>query len=181
MRALRRHRRRRAHGGLFGCCLTVAVLLPLVASMAGAEGLPASAAAADEPPAPAAEQPSSALADSLRAAERAFAASFAERDLERFAGFVAEDAVFFGGTQVFRGREAVKAAWAGWITSPEPPFSWEPDRVEVLDSGALGLSTGPVRDPAGQVTNRFISTWRRKPDGGWEVVFDIGAPVCPPR
>jgi ketosteroid isomerase-like protein len=46
----------------------------------------------------------------------------------------------------------------------------------VLESGDLALSTGAVKNPAGVVTARFNSIWRRQPDGRWLVVFDKGGP-----
>jgi hypothetical protein len=55
-------------------------------------------------------------------------------------------------------------------------FSWEPDRVEVLESGNFALSTGLVKNPEGVVTARFNSIWRRQPGGRWLVVFDEGGP-----
>jgi hypothetical protein len=65
-------------------------------------------------------------------------------------------------------------AWHGWLTSPEPPFSWSPDLVLVLPSGELARTSGPVLDPAGKPIARFQSTWRREPGGGWRIVFDFG-------
>lgn len=114
------------------------------------------------------------------AAERAFARSMAERDFAAFGRHVAGDAVFFGQGTVQRGREAVLAAWRPFFEGALPPFSWEPDQVEVLGTGVLALSTGPVRNPAGQVVARFNSIWRREADGRWLVVFDKGSPPDPP-
>ena len=48
--------------------------------------------------------------------------------------------------------------------------------VEVLDSGTLALSTGPVLDPDGRRVGTFSSVWRREADGAWLVVFDKGCP-----
>jgi ketosteroid isomerase-like protein len=109
------------------------------------------------------------------AAERAFARSMAERDFAAFGRYVAEDCVFFGGTTL-RGREAVLAAWKAYFDGAQAPFSWEPDQVEVLASGDLALSTGLVKNPAGAVTARFNSIWRRQADGRWQVIFDKGGP-----
>jgi ketosteroid isomerase-like protein len=117
--------------------------------------------------------------ESLRAAETAFAQSFAERDIERFLSFVAADAVFLGPESVARGPAEVRAAWAPLFEPREPPFSWRPERVEVLGDGSLGLSTGPILDPRGERVGSYISTWRRRTDGSWEVVFDGGPPPCP--
>jgi len=110
------------------------------------------------------------------AAERDFARSMAERDFAGFGRHVAEDTVFFGGRGVQRGRDAVLAAWKGFFDGVQAPFSWQPDQVEVLDSGQLALSTGLVRNARGQVIARFNSIWARQGDGRWLVIFDKGSP-----
>jgi len=58
------------------------------------------------------------------------------------------------------------------------PFSWEPAEVEVLDSGTLALSSGPVHDPAGRLIGTFTSIWRLEAPGRWRIVFDKGGEVC---
>ena len=73
------------------------------------------------------------------AAERAFAKSMADRDFAAFGRLVASDTLFFGNAKVHRGRDAVLAAWKGFFDGPRATFSWEPDQVEVLDSGQLAL------------------------------------------
>lgn len=117
--------------------------------------------------------------DQVWAAELAFARTMADRNLDRFSEFVAEEAVFFAGTTVLRGKSKVVEGWAGFFAGPEAPFSWEPDQVEVLESGSLALSTGPVRDPTGKIVARFNSIWRLEPSGQWRVVFDKGGPPSP--
>lgn len=117
--------------------------------------------------------------DQVWAAELAFARTMADRNLSRFSEFVAEEAVFFAGTTVLRGRTKVVEGWAEFFAGPEAPFSWEPDQVEVLESGNLALSTGPVRDPTGKIVGRFNSIWRLEPSGQWRVVFDKGSPPSP--
>jgi hypothetical protein len=52
--------------------------------------------------------------------------------------------------------------------------------VEVLPSGTLALSSGPVRDPSGKVTARFSSIWRLEAPGQWRIIFDKGERVCNP-
>lgn len=113
-------------------------------------------------------------------AERAFARTMADRDHAAFAVHLAEEAVFFSGETPVRGKAAVAADWRRFFEGPVAPFTWAPDRVEVLESGSLALSTGPVYDPAGKVIGRFNSIWRREASGQWRVVFDKGSPVCPP-
>ncbi len=124
-----------------------------------------------------AAEPVEAPAARVRAREVAFAKTMADRDHAAFAAFVAEDAVFLG-RAVLRGRRAVAEGWKPLFEGPKAPFSWQPDRVEVVDSGTLAISTGPVFDPEGQRTGTYISTWRLEKDGEWRIVLDNGCPPC---
>jgi ketosteroid isomerase-like protein len=108
------------------------------------------------------------------AAESSFAASMAQRNLEAFAAHLSPEAIFFGDTTVMRGKQAVLAGWKRFFAKPDAPFSWSPDVIEVLPSGNLALSSGPVFDPAGQKIGTFSSIWRREPDGSWQIIFDKG-------
>jgi len=126
------------------------------------------------PPSSGAAQQADAAA-AVEARERAFARTMADRDLDAFLTFVSPEAVFFSGNEPLRGREAVARAWAPFFAGDTPPFSWHPDVVEVLASGRLALSSGPVLDPAGEPAGRFNSVWRLEDDGEWYVVFDKGS------
>ncbi len=126
----------------------------------------------------AAPSASSPLTRQVFAAESAFAATMATRDSAGFATFVAPDAVFFGDKSVLRGKQAVVDGWRRFFTGPAAPFSWRPEQVEVLASGTLAHSSGPVLDPDGAQVATFNSVWRREADGAWRVVFDKGC-SCP--
>jgi len=117
-----------------------------------------------------------ALARAVEARETAFAQTMADRDFAAFLTFLADDAIFFAGETSQRGPSAIGDAWARLYEGDEAPFSWHPDVVEVLDSGGLALTSGPVLDPTGTVVGRFNSIWRLEPDGVWRVVFDRGCP-----
>ena len=117
------------------------------------------------------------FADQVRAAETAFALSMAERDLDGFLSHIAEEAVFFGEDGAMRGLAEVKNGWSPYFEDAEAPFSWRPEVVEVLDSGWLALSSGPVFGPNGKQVGTFNSIWRRDADDRWRVVFDKGSPV----
>jgi len=118
------------------------------------------------------------LAREVEGTERAFAKSMADRDLERFTAFLSDEAIFFSGEEALRGKRAVVERWSRFFQGAEAPFSWEPDRVEVLDSGTLALSTGPVRNARGKLVARFSSIWRQESPGVWRIVFDRGSAVC---
>ena len=106
--------------------------------------------------------------------ELAFAKTMADRDHAAFASFIADEAVFLSGGKPLRGKAAVAESWKRFYTGARAPFSWKPDHVQVLDSGGLAYSTGPVFDPDGKQFARFYSTWRREADGAWRIVFDDG-------
>lgn len=112
------------------------------------------------------------------ATERAFARTMADRDYSAFTSFLSDDAVFFSGPEPRRGKQAVADWWKRFYDKPQAPFSWEPEKVEVLDSGNLALSSGPVRDPNGKLIATFTSIWRLEAPGTWRIVFDKGSEAC---
>ena len=131
------------------------------------------------------------------AAESAFAKVMADRDHAAFSSFISEEAVFISGGKPVRGKAAITADWKKFYASLLAPFSWEPDLVEVLASGTLAVicseywapvevlpsgtlaySTGPVANPDGKIFARFNSIWRLEAPGVWRVVFDSGSEVC---
>lgn len=143
----------------------VAALMTVTLGLAGV------AVAGDAPP-------TTGPASDLEATEEAFAQTMADRDHAAFVSFLAEEAVFFGGRGEIRGRAAVAAAWKPFFDGPAAPFSWRPDTAAVLDSGSLGLTSGPVFAPDGTRIGTFNSVWRREADGSWKIVFDRGCPDC---
>lgn len=116
------------------------------------------------------------LAAQVRAAEAAFARTMADRNHADFVAHLSEEAIFFSERGVLRGKSAVAAAWQPYYEGPQAPFSWQPDSVEVLDSGTLAHSSGPVFAPDGRRVATFNSIWRREADGRWRVIFDKGYP-----
>lgn len=114
------------------------------------------------------------LTRTVRAREEAFARTMAQRDHAAFTTFLSSEAVFAGAT-VLRGRDEVATAWRRYFEAPAAPFSWTPDLVEVLESGRLALTSGPVTGADGKPVGRFNSIWRLEDDGVWRVVFDRGS------
>jgi ketosteroid isomerase-like protein len=118
------------------------------------------------------------LTEQVRSAETAFARSMADRDAAAFASLIGDEAVFFGSKDVMRGKDAVVAGWKRFFDGASAPFSWKPAEVEVLASGTLGMTSGPVFDPQGRRIGTFNSIWQRQADGSWKVIFDKGCPPC---
>lgn len=124
-----------------------------------------------------AQMPQQQAQQQVFAAERAFAKSMADRDIRAFEHYLADDAVFYG-QRMLRGKAQVVAGWAGLFKGGQPPFSWEPEQVEVSADGVLAYSSGPVRGPDGNVIATFNSVWRQTAPGVWKVQFDKGCERC---
>ena len=115
--------------------------------------------------------------EQVRQAERSFAKAFADRDKALFASMIDPNATFIGGRNVSHGRDEVMKNWDGLLSAPTPPFSWEPQLVEVNGDGTIGLSSGPVKAADGKVFVNYSSIWQKQSDGSWKVIFD--GPGCP--
>jgi ketosteroid isomerase-like protein len=137
-------------------------------------GIGVLAGCAAAPPAP----DRAALAAQVTETERAFARSMADRDFAAFTALLSDEAVFASEPKTLRGKAEVAAAWKRFFERPAAPFSWAPEQVEVLDSGTLALSSGPVYDPRGKRIATFTSIWRQDAPGVWRIVFDKGSDVC---
>lgn len=68
---------------------------------------------------------------------------------------------------------------------PEAPLAlfWGPDEVGASADGTIGFSSGPYllrkRDAGADGAarhGRFLSVWKKQPDGKWKVAADFGAP-----
>jgi len=181
------HRRWIKRGGLkvtysklFPSAALAACLISGCATGAHPHAKPASTAAQDQAAAlnpDAAKAATAAAVQQVIATEQAFAKSMADRDFKAFVTFLSPDAIFFSGKAVSHGPAEVAALWRPYYDGRKAPFSWAPDHVEVLASGKLALSTGPVYQE-GKVVSRFNSIWRLEPDNNWRIVFDKGEAVC---
>ena len=118
------------------------------------------------------------LKDQVRRTETAFAKTLADRDPAAFANFLASETIFMSNGNVTRGSKAVIERWKKFFDGAKAPFSWAPENVEVLDSGTLAMSSGPVRDPDGKRIGTFNSVWRLERSGQWKIVLDNGCPAC---
>jgi ketosteroid isomerase-like protein len=128
--------------------------------------------------APAGAESNAELKEQVRQTEIAFAKTMADRNPAAFASFLAAETVFMSGGRATRGAKEVAERWKGFFEGAQAPFSWAPETVEVLDSGTLAMSSGPVRDASGKRSGTFNSVWRREAGGKWKIVLDNGCPAC---
>jgi ketosteroid isomerase-like protein len=111
-------------------------------------------------------------------ADRNFNRAMADRDLNRFLSFVAEDALF----DANRGREAVGKAWAAFFGAGGPTITWTPTKAEVLVAGDVGYTVGTwerharAADGTTKMTRgQYVTVWRKQQDGSWQAAFDVGS------
>lgn len=117
----------------------------------------------------------------LFALEARFVRDVATRGGAGFADWFAPDGVLLGnGAVPVVGRVAI-ARTANW--RPEQyQLSWTPYDAVMGPSGDVGYTwshyEGHSRDANGNpvlTSGRFITIWRREPDGSWKVALDAGA------
>lgn len=113
--------------------------------------------------------------------EARFAKDVAARGGAAFADWFAEDGVVLGNGQApLAGRVAI-AKSTTW--SPKTyQLTWTPTDAVLGPSGDIGYTwghfEGKSKDANGNpvtVTGRYITIWRKQPDGNWKVILDAGS------
>ncbi|RKH47381.1 DUF4440 domain-containing protein [Corallococcus sp. AB050B] len=127
---------------------------------------------------------------SLRAAEQAMSdAAEKSGSAQAFADFVADDAVLLvDGEYAQKGKEAIRAWLAAHPLEAEGKVRWTPVRWDVSADGTLGYSLGNASVESGgtsvRPSGRYITAWKRQPDGQWRVVVAVRnaakTPMTPP-
>jgi ketosteroid isomerase-like protein len=110
-------------------------------------------------------------------------ASLAEADApvdSVVAYWTADARVILPGQPVLVGTEAIRQMVAGTRSIPGFKISWTPDSAAVSPSGDFGYTWGTNRittpDSAGTLVTmegRYITVWRKAPDGRWRCSADI--------
>jgi len=121
----------------------------------------------------------------VRETELAFAAAARSKDYEKAMSFWDEDIHFFVQGKMSTGVAEQRKNWE-FLKNPDLTITWSPEVVEA--SGGIGYTTGPYeihvkqKDGSEKVTRgRYVTIWRRKPDGTWKAALDIGSPEPPAK
>ncbi|WP_375754245.1 YybH family protein [Corallococcus exercitus] len=115
----------------------------------------------------------------LRAADQSLSdAAEKSGSAQAFADFVADDAVLLvDGAYAQKGREAIRAWLAAHPLEAEGKVRWTPVRWDVSADGTLGYSVGNTSVESGgtsvRPSGRYITAWKRQPDGQWRVVAAV--------
>lgn len=113
--------------------------------------------------------------------EARFAKDVAARGGAAFADWFADDGVSLGnGAQPKIGKVAIVKS-ANW-SPKEYQLTWTPTDAMMGPSGDMGYTwghfEGHAKDAHGNpvvTSGRYITMWRKQPDGSWKVVLDAGA------
>jgi ketosteroid isomerase-like protein len=123
---------------------------------------------------------------SLLEADRAFAETTAERRIEGWMSYFAEDAarIEMGGA-VIRGLENIREHDSAVHGDPSLNLLWEPTDAGLFDTGDHGFTRGRyelVKQERGtrSVISRgtYLTIWRHEA-GRWKVILDTGVPDRP--
>ncbi|MFH1699667.1 MAG: DUF4440 domain-containing protein [Candidatus Zixiibacteriota bacterium] len=100
----------------------------------------------------------------------------AEGDLNWIMNLHAADAIQFpAGAEMIQGKEALKAAWEGIISTKEIEISWESTTAFVSASNDMAYDYGivKVKNADGSVENgKYVVVWTRE-NGEWKIALDI--------
>jgi hypothetical protein len=116
--------------------------------------------------------------DRLRQAIRNTDQRFADASVKfgsgpAFERFAAPNAIIVGGPLVFGPADIGVANASG----PNDVIDWGPRFSDVAGSGDLGFSVGDATfdiEGLGQIFTKYLTVWRRQPDGRWRYVADLG-------
>jgi len=115
-------------------------------------------------------------------ADRAFDARTAERGVEGWVSFFAEDGKMIRSTtEVVKGHAAIRELMGPLFADKNNSLRWEPEYGEAARSGDLGYTIGRSkfrgRNAEGKTVERdgrYVTIWRNT-GSGWKAALDIGS------
>ena len=129
---------------------------------------------------------STADAKAVQARSELWSKAGSVKDSASFATFFADDAtVMLPNEPAIHGMDAVKAVVTPMMQDPNFSLSFTTDKVEV--SGILAYTQGTVslrttgRDSKPLTdTGKYLTVWKKQPDGSWKALEDIFNSDLPP-
>jgi ketosteroid isomerase-like protein len=111
---------------------------------------------------------------------RDWAAATASRDFERALAYWTDDSIVLPPDQpAVVGKAEIRAFVQHAASNPGFSISWEPELVQVSDSGDMGYMVErnlvTFTDAGGALQTQHgkaVTIWRKQPDGGWKCVID---------
>ena len=139
------------------------------------------------PPAPAVDV--AAETGKLHDLESAWVKEAAAKDVDKIMSHYTDDATLgVSGMPAMKGRDAIRAAWAGMVADPNFKLDFSAERVDVAKDGETAYTRGPyqltVSNPKTKkpVTDKgtYLTVFKKQADGSWKAVEDFTASEIPP-
>ncbi|MCC6588537.1 MAG: DUF4440 domain-containing protein [Bryobacterales bacterium] len=119
----------------------------------------------------------------LMEADRAFDRTTAEKRSDGWVAFFHGDGKMVRQDgRIVEGPEQIREQMDPLFSVKENSLRWAPDFAEASKSGDLGYTVGTsklrFKYPKGEWMERdgrYVTIWRRGPDGQWKVALDIGS------
>jgi ketosteroid isomerase-like protein len=114
-------------------------------------------------------------------AEADFEAARAQKGLEGWLSFFAEDAADFSSSGPITFSKTAMRARLEKTWNPSVTLRWQPLKADVASSGDLGYTVGTWQlvgknrkgDPV-SMKGKYMTAWKKQADGKWKVVADMG-------
>ena len=130
-------------------------------------------------------------AHEIREAESARMKVAAAKDLEGFVAFYTDDAsILSPNIPILTGKQPIREGLKPMLADPQFSLILMPTRVEVSKGGDMAFTQGPykftfsdLRGNRFEDEGKFLTVWRKLPDGTWKVVEDTmnsDLPLPPP-
>ena len=114
-------------------------------------------------------------------ADKAFDAATAERGLDGWMSFFADDARINSPGGILEGKAALRKHYSGMFARKNFSIRWKPLYAEASQDGTLGYTLGTAEissdDESGvsrKRDGRYLTVWRKLADGSWKAVTDLG-------
>jgi uncharacterized protein (TIGR02246 family) len=131
-------------------------------------------------------------AKTIRDTEAAMMKAASTRDLDAFVAFYTDDAsILSPNAPIFTGKQPIKDGLKPMLADPQFSLVLVPTRVEVAKSGDLAFTQGPykmsfsdVRGNKFEDEGKYLTVWRKLPDGTWKIIEDTmnsDLPLPPPN
>jgi uncharacterized protein (TIGR02246 family) len=139
-------------------------------------------AACSQAPPPAEPDTRAADAQAIRDSIASSSTASAGKDLDKFLAFYDPDAsVFMPDAPVVTGLPAIKAALQGALSDPSFSIDIQTAKVEVSRAGDYGYAQGtfvqkatnPKTKKAETQNGKWVTVFKKEPDGSWKAVSDI--------
>lgn len=109
----------------------------------------------------------------LLAAQPGFIRAFNAGDADAVAKYYSDDAVFLGpNAPIAKGNSGVRDMFRAFLTSTHPTLSITADRIVQSCDMAYEYGHYTMQSSAGNDTGKYLTVWRRMPNGDWKIVAD---------